>query len=137
MVPRNAQQKCVDRAASLVVITCFTHQQHKNFMSYVFGYFSCATHLQGKAVNIRLSPTVKLGKRFAVAANDQLQKVAVRGLNRFHQTWNCSAQDVFTGQTEKVPKDLRITAWQGEMSWSITVKVEQARLCGEGYYVAD
>src|SRR2546428_8783811 len=109
MVPRNAQQECVDRAALLVVVTCFTHQQHKHFMSYVFGHLSRATHLQGKAVNIRLSTTVKLGKRFAVAANDQLQKVAVRKLNRLHQTWNCSAQDVFTPQTEKVPKDLRVT----------------------------
>src|SRR2546425_13257103 len=109
MVPRNAQQECVDRAALLVVVTCFTHQQHKQFMSYVFGHFSRAAHVQGEAINIRLSATVELGKRFAIAANDQLQKVAVRGLNRLHQTSNCSAQDVFTLQTEKVPKDLRAT----------------------------
>src|SRR3989449_7338241 len=109
MVPRNAQQECVDRAALLVVVTCFTHQHHKNFLRYVLSHLSRATHLQGKAVDIRLSTTVKLGKRFAVAANDQLQKVAVRGLNRLHQTWNCSAQDVFTRQTEKIPNDLSVT----------------------------
>src|SRR2546428_8917114 len=109
MVPRNAQQECVDRAALLVVVTCFTHQKHKHFMSYILGHFSRATHVQGEAVNIRLSTAVKLGKRFAVAANDQLQKVAIRGLNWLHQTWNCSTQDVFTRQTEKVPKDLRVT----------------------------
>src|SRR5438045_7648995 len=71
MVPRNAQQERVDGAALLVVVTCFTHQHHKHFMGYVFGHFSRATHVQGEAINIRLSTTVKLGKRFAVAANDQ------------------------------------------------------------------
>jgi hypothetical protein len=85
-------------------------------MSYVLGHFSRATHVQGETVNIRLSTAVKLGKRFAVAGNNQLQKVAVRGLNRLHQTSNFSTQDVFTRQTEKVPKEFRDRMVKDELS---------------------
>ena len=96
MVPRDAQQEGVDGPSSLVIITRFTHQHHKNFLGNILGHFSRATHLQGKAINIRLPATVKLGKRLPVAAKHKLQEIAVRGLNRLHQTWNCSTEDVFT-----------------------------------------
>src|SRR5207302_4685452 len=85
VVPRDAQQEGVDRPSSLVIITRFTHQHHKNFLGDILGHFSRATHLQGEAINIRLPTTVELGKRFPVAAKHQLQEIAVRVLNRLHQ----------------------------------------------------
>src|SRR5487761_935067 len=77
MIPRNAEEKRLGRAAGGIEYSDLANQGHESLLHDFFGGFGAARHMQSEAVNRALMAQVERAKCFLVARHHAAQQVLV------------------------------------------------------------